>query len=43
MNKEYNQIKQINELLIDDVIFVSSSGYEKNEYNCIDISDIYSV
>lgn len=41
MSEEYNQIKKINELNIEEVMFISSSGFEKNEYKCINIEEIY--
>ena len=41
--KEINQVKDINEIDIEKLYFICTSGYENKErkYNCIDIEKLY--
>ena len=44
MEEEIKQIKAITHIRINNVYFISSSGYEENDqFNCIDIESIYNL
>lgn len=43
MQKEVEQIKSIKEIEVKDIAFISTSGYEESNFECLNIDKLYSI